>query len=114
MKAVGKLRRTGGGRLHRRCIGIVLLGMLLGVLLAVAGPTPGSFQARAQTAQSQLAPSQSAAPQGDAAARLAVFDEVWQTVRDRFYDKALHGLDWAEIRARYRPQAAAATDDAAR
>ena len=38
----------------------------------------------------------------------AAFDEVWQTVRDRFYDPHLHGLDWPAIRAEYRPQAAAA------
>ena len=40
------------------------------------------------------------------AAGLAAFDEVWETVRDRFYDPRLHGLDWQAVRARYRPQAA--------
>ena len=39
-------------------------------------------------------------------ANLAAFDEVWATVRDRFYDPRLHGLDWQAMRARYRPQAA--------
>ncbi len=38
----------------------------------------------------------------------AAFDEVWETVRDRFYDSRLHGLDWRAIRDRYRPQAASA------
>jgi carboxyl-terminal processing protease len=42
------------------------------------------------------------------AAGLAAFDEVWETVRDRFYDPRLHGLDWQAVRARYRPQAAPA------
>jgi carboxyl-terminal processing protease len=41
-------------------------------------------------------------------ANLAAFDEVWITVRDRFYDPRLHGLDWQAMRARYRPQAASA------
>jgi carboxyl-terminal processing protease len=36
------------------------------------------------------------------------FDEVWELVRDRFYDPRLHGLDWQAMRARYRPQAASA------
>ena len=38
----------------------------------------------------------------------ADFDQVWQLVRDRFYDPKLHGLDWQAMRARYRPQALAA------
>src|SRR5271157_4846930 len=38
----------------------------------------------------------------------AAFDQVWELVRDRFYDPRLHGLDWEAIRARYRPQAEAA------
>jgi carboxyl-terminal processing protease len=37
------------------------------------------------------------------------FDEVWRTVRDRFYDRTLHGLDWDSIGDTYRPLAAAAT-----
>jgi len=44
----------------------------------------------------------------------AVFDEVWRTVRDRFYDRHLHGLDWEAIGNHYRAQAAAAPDDTAR
>ena len=39
---------------------------------------------------------------------LAAFDEAWETVRDRFYDPHLHGLDWQAVRARYRPRAASA------
>ncbi len=42
------------------------------------------------------------------AVELAAFDQVWETVRDRFYDPRLHGLDWPAVRARYRPQAASA------
>ena len=29
-------------------------------------------------------------------------DEVWETVRDHFYDRDLHGLDWSAVRRRYR------------
>src|SRR5271169_2879413 len=45
----------------------------------------------------------------------ADFDQVWELVRDRFYDPSLHGLDWQAVKARYRPQAIAARsrDDAA-
>jgi carboxyl-terminal processing protease len=43
--------------------------------------------------------------------QLAVFDEVWQHVRDHFYDPTLRHLDWAAIGEKYRPLAAAATDE---
>jgi carboxyl-terminal processing protease len=38
----------------------------------------------------------------------ADFDQVWELVRDRFYDPRLNGLDWQEQRARFRPGAASA------
>ena len=41
--------------------------------------------------------------------RLAVFDEAWQTIRERYYDPALNGVDWDELRARLRPLAAEAS-----
>jgi carboxyl-terminal processing protease len=48
------------------------------------------------------------------AADLAVFEEVWRTVRDHFYDPTFRGLDWAAVREKYRPLAAAAASDAER
>ena len=44
--------------------------------------------------------------------RLAVFDDVWETIRDRYYDPSFHGLDWEEMRARFRPVAAEASTPA--
>jgi carboxyl-terminal processing protease len=38
----------------------------------------------------------------------AAFDQVWELVRDRFYDRRLNGLDWQELRVRFRPDAGAA------
>ncbi|HEV7857352.1 MAG TPA: S41 family peptidase [Pyrinomonadaceae bacterium] len=40
--------------------------------------------------------------------RLAVFDDVWETVSERYYDPAFHGVDWQAQRAAFRPQAALA------
>lgn len=40
--------------------------------------------------------------------RLAVFDDVWQTVGARYYDARMRGLDWAAERERFRPLAAGA------
>ena len=46
-------------------------------------------------------------------ARVATFEEVWQTVRDRFYDPHLHGLDWSAVRERYLPDATRASSEEA-
>jgi carboxyl-terminal processing protease len=38
--------------------------------------------------------------------RLAVFDDVWLTVQDHYYDANFHGVDWLVQRSVFRPQAA--------
>ncbi|HEX3559959.1 MAG TPA: S41 family peptidase [Pyrinomonadaceae bacterium] len=44
--------------------------------------------------------------------RLKVFDEVWEQVRVRYFDPALRGVDWQEVRRSLRPRAAdAGTED---
>lgn len=41
---------------------------------------------------------------------IAVFDQVWRLVDQRFYDPDFRGQDWAALRERYRPLAEAAPD----
>src|SRR5260370_35785417 len=48
-----------------------------------------------------------------AAAGIATFEEVWRTVRDRFYDPHLHGLDWSAVRERYLSDATRASSEEA-
>lgn len=40
--------------------------------------------------------------------RLAVFDDVWETIDERYYDPTFRGLDWQIMRTTFRPLAAAA------
>ena len=48
-------------------------------------------------------------------AQLRLFDEVWSTVNDNFYDPAFGGVNWAAVRDELRPKAgAAASMDGAR
>ena len=56
------------------------------------------------------AAAQTGSEPGDLRAGLnsADFDQVWELVRDRFYDPGLHGLDWEKVKTRYRPQVIAA------
>jgi tricorn protease len=39
-----------------------------------------------------------------------MFAEAWRLERDYFYDRAMHGLDWPSIRAKYQPLAERVTD----
>lgn len=43
-----------------------------------------------------------------------VFDEVWQYIRDRFYDPKLHGVDWTAVGDEHRSRYAAARTAAER
>lgn len=45
-----------------------------------------------------------ATPEG----RLAVFDDVWETIQDHYYDPQFNGVDWQAKRASFRPAAAKA------
>ena len=40
--------------------------------------------------------------------RLAVFDDVWETIQERYYDPAFHGIDWQAKRNVFRPAASRA------
>jgi len=42
--------------------------------------------------------------------RLAVFDDVWETIQERYYDPKFHGIDWQAKRETYRPAAARAAN----
>src|ERR1051325_9292815 len=42
--------------------------------------------------------------------RLAVFDDAWETIEDRYYDPKFHGVDWQAKRATFRPAAARAAN----
>jgi carboxyl-terminal processing protease len=36
--------------------------------------------------------------------RVRLFEHVWRGVRDRYYDRSLHGVPWDEVRREYRPR----------
>ncbi len=45
-------------------------------------------------------------------ARLAVFDDVWETINERYYDDTFHGVDWQSQRSKFRALAADAENSA--
>ena len=91
-------------------------------VINVAQPRRGFLQQATMAAALAISPFASRAQQQDAAepataaassSVIATFDDVWRTVRDRFYDPQLHGLDWSAVRKRYLPDAAQATTEEA-
>ena len=71
-----------------------LVALLMAILLVVPG-------------------SAASASRSGAAERLRMFDYVWSEIRDKYYDPSFNGVDWEAVRARYRPRASGADDDAA-
>src|ERR1043166_2059217 len=47
-----------------------------------------------------------ATPEG----RLAVFDDAWETIQERYYDPAFHGVDWTAKRNAFRTAAGRAAN----
>ena len=47
-----------------------------------------------------------ATPEG----RLVVFDDIWETIQDRYYDPRFRGIDWQAKRIAFRPAAAKAAN----
>jgi carboxyl-terminal processing protease len=87
-------------------------------VINVAQPRRGFLQQATMAAALAISPFASRAQQQDAAepataaassSVIATFDDVWRTVRDRFYDPQLHGLDWSAVRKRYLPDGICST-----
>jgi carboxyl-terminal processing protease len=84
--------------------GAALIALFIAVIVGLTPPTRAD----------DLPPQTTTVQRAHSAADLAVFEEVWRTVREHFYDATFRGLDWVAIGERYRPLAAAATSDVER
>jgi carboxyl-terminal processing protease len=82
---------------------IALLMLLIGMSLGL----PSQIRA-------DELPSTTAVQHQQPSANLTVFEEVWRTVQDHFYDPTFKGIDWAAVGEKYRPLAAVAGSDAER
>ncbi|HEY6660248.1 MAG TPA: S41 family peptidase [Pyrinomonadaceae bacterium] len=72
-------------------------------LCLVLGVWSSQLTAKTFTDDSSLV--STATPEG----RLAVFDDVWETIQERYYDPKFHGIDWQAKRNVFRPAAARAS-----
>jgi carboxyl-terminal processing protease len=71
---------------------------------------PNSFAA-AVAATMVLVAATSAAAQSITETHATVFDAVVKTVSEQFYDPAFHGVNWADVHARYRARLREVTSD---
>jgi len=79
-----------------------VVGVLYFVLCALCIPQFAPGVSRAARDDSSLV--STATVEG----RLAVFDDAWETIEDRYYDPKFHGVDWQAKRTLFRPAAARA------
>jgi hypothetical protein len=90
---------------RRAVVGVMIIA-LLGWLLPLFSPGFSSTSARWKSAEADT--DHSLVSTATREGRLAVFDDLWQTVADRYYSANFHGVDWLAQRSLFRPLAAAA------
>ena len=96
------------GKKHAKRFLLSTVALLCASLVLLLVPARSSSAARAFVAAGARAEESAATREG----RLRVFDDVWETVRARYYDPALHGVDWGAQRERFRLLAAEAGGEA--
>jgi carboxyl-terminal processing protease len=84
------------GRTKTRTRGAAAWYLVLGTLYFVLGLT---FTQPALSDDSSVV--STATPEG----RLTVFDDVWETIQERYYDPTLNGINWQAKRTAFRPAA---------
>jgi carboxyl-terminal processing protease len=78
--------------------------------------TLGLLSTGAQALPLSRAPGPAIAPRRSSSAlspedRVDVFEEVWETVNEKYYDASFNGVDWLAVRERYRPLVKQALSD---
>lgn len=43
--------------------------------------------------------------------RIEIFEDVWKTINEQYYDPSFNGVNWQEVYGRYRPRVEAAKND---
>lgn len=75
--------------------------------LAFASALACSVSVKAQSASratQAAAASRASADSLSAKERAEVFEEVWKTINEKYYDPSFNGVDWTAVRERYRPR----------
>ena len=87
------------------------LQILFRFFLATLTGLTAAWPVLAQTAPAQVAGPASRTTRADV--RQETFELVWRTINDKHFDPTFGGVNWQQVRARYAPQVATVTNDAA-
>ncbi|HJT66544.1 MAG TPA: S41 family peptidase [Pyrinomonadaceae bacterium] len=77
--------------------------LVLAFVVSLIAPLAAPLSSHARYDDASLV--STATPEG----RLAVFDDIWETIEDRYYDPGFNGVNWQAKRTSFRPAAAKAT-----
>ncbi|HEX8283088.1 MAG TPA: S41 family peptidase [Pyrinomonadaceae bacterium] len=84
-----------------------VLSLMASAALALVGLVSVKAQSTGATAPAAQVSSASLS----ARERAEVFEKVWETIEEKYYDPSFNGVDWAAARARYRPLVEAAAGE---
>lgn len=85
---------------------------ILSIILALfVSSAPGASFSQSKTNSGTAVAAASAAESLSAKDRLEVFEEVWETIQEKYYDPAFNGVNWRAVADRYLPMVSEARSD---
>jgi carboxyl-terminal processing protease len=87
----------------------IILSLL--ILLSFIGGPASAGVTRTVAAAGQSTAAQAATDSLSAKDRVEVFEEVWETIDEKYYDQSFNGVDWKSVRERYRAMVEQTTHD---
>jgi carboxyl-terminal processing protease len=81
------------------------------VLVALVAIAPAGFGLRRGVTTTAFAASNSVSDSLSIKDRIEAFEDVWQTINEKYYDPGFNGVDWHAVRERYRPLVEQTDDD---
>ncbi len=84
-------------------------------LFSLSPVSPDGFAAKAQGTDNRSDRVVKPGPPSDSLStkeRIEVFEEVWKTIGEKYYEPSFNGVDWNAVRQRYRPRVDAVANDA--
>ncbi|HVG17537.1 MAG TPA: S41 family peptidase [Blastocatellia bacterium] len=80
-------------------------------LAALIGAAPGAGFAQSQTSSDNAVAAASTPESLSPKDRLEVFEEVWETIEEKYHDPAFNGVNWKAVSDRYLPMVSLAKSD---
>jgi len=88
---------------------VVALLLLTTALVCVS---PAAAKAQSPTRSGGTTEARSSSGALSAKERIEVFEEVWKTINEKYYDPKFNGVDWNAVHERYRPGVGSVASDA--